>query len=114
MYCHFLNCFCFIQVPICNECVVIEHVAPEHQYERLADAYERQRNELQNLVAESKAKVAFCEDATSTLQNTLGDLQTQHDNAQSLINETFQVFEENLKINQMFLNHNFYYFCAEK
>lgn len=86
--------FCYTcLVPICNECVVIEHVAPEHQYERLVDAYERQRNELQNLVSESKAKVAFCEDATSTLQNTLGDLQAQHDNAQSLINETFQSYK---------------------
>lgn len=70
---------------------MVEHCAPEHQYERLSDAYERQKTELHNLMTESKAKVAYCEDASNTLQNALAELQAQNDNARGLINETFQV-----------------------
>lgn len=87
-----IRCICgFVQVPICNECVVVEHCTPEHQYERLSDAYERQKSELHNLMLESKAKVSYCEDANNSLHNGLAELQAQHDNAKGLINETFQV-----------------------
>lgn len=80
-----------VQVPVCGECVVVTHCAPEHHYERLSDAYERQKSDLQALIAETKAKVQFCEEAQNTLQNALSELQAQHDNARGLINESFQV-----------------------
>uniref|UniRef100_A0A1B6H495 Uncharacterized protein n=1 Tax=Cuerna arida TaxID=1464854 RepID=A0A1B6H495_9HEMI len=80
-------------VTICNECVVVDHCAPDHHYERLSDAYERHKEHLQNLMGESKTKMAYCEDATNSLSNALAELQAQHDNAKGLINETFQSYK---------------------
>ncbi|XP_069680308.1 B-box type zinc finger protein ncl-1 isoform X2 [Periplaneta americana] len=86
--------FCFsCQVPICNDCLMNEHKAPEHHCERLSEAEERQREELQSLMTESKSKVEFCEDASSHLANALSELQVQHDSAKDLIQETFQSYK---------------------
>ncbi|XP_066998837.2 B-box type zinc finger protein ncl-1 [Anabrus simplex] len=81
------------QVPICNNCLLSDHKAPEHHYERLAEAEERQREELRSLMTESKSKVEFCENASSHLENALSELQQQHDNAKDLIQETFQSYK---------------------
>ncbi|XP_054264283.1 B-box type zinc finger protein ncl-1 isoform X2 [Macrosteles quadrilineatus] len=86
--------FCYTcMIPLCNECVVVEHCAPEHQYERLGEAYERQKKELVSLIAESKGKMVYCEEATTSLQNALAELQAQHDNAKGLIDETLQTYK---------------------
>ncbi|KAJ9585219.1 hypothetical protein L9F63_002982, partial [Diploptera punctata] len=86
--------FCFsCQIPICNDCLVNEHKASDHHYERLSEAVDRQREELQSLMTESKSKVAFCEDASSHLANALSELQVQHDSAKDLIHETFQSYK---------------------
>uniref|UniRef100_A0A1B6L209 RING finger protein 207 n=1 Tax=Graphocephala atropunctata TaxID=36148 RepID=A0A1B6L209_9HEMI len=84
-------------VTICNECVVVDHCAPEHHYERLSDAYERHKEHLHSLMGESKTKMAYCEDATNSLNNALAELQAQHDNAKGLINETFQSYKAMLE-----------------
>lgn len=68
-----------------------DHIAPEHHYERLNEAAEKQKVELQNLVTESRAKVALCEETTAQLQIALSDLQVQRDTSSDLIKETFQV-----------------------
>ncbi|XP_023221259.1 B-box type zinc finger protein ncl-1 [Centruroides vittatus] len=86
-YCH--TC----EVPICNECMVIDHKQPDHQYERASDVEQKHREELENLMTESKSKVQFCEEATSVLQTCLSELQLQRDNAKSLIEETFQSYK---------------------
>ncbi|XP_075234706.1 E3 ubiquitin-protein ligase meiotic P26 [Lycorma delicatula] len=86
--------YCYkCQILICNECIMGDHIAPEHHYERLSEAAEKQKVELRNLVAESKAKVSLCEDATNALQLALTDLQVQRDTASDLINETFQSYK---------------------
>ncbi|XP_021926795.1 B-box type zinc finger protein ncl-1-like isoform X2 [Zootermopsis nevadensis] len=86
--------FCLsCQVPVCNDCLLKEHKAPEHLYERLSEAEDRQREELQSLMTESKSKVEFCEDASSHLANALSELQVQHDCAKDLIQETFQSYK---------------------
>ncbi|XP_070521776.1 B-box type zinc finger protein ncl-1 isoform X2 [Cardiocondyla obscurior] len=86
-YCH--TC----QEPICNECLLVEHKAPEHQYERLTDAEPRQKEEIINLMTESKAKIAECDQVTVQLENALSELQVQHDQAKDLIMETFQSYK---------------------
>lgn len=86
--------FCLsCQVPVCNDCLLKEHKAPEHHYERMSEAEDRQREELQSLMTESKSKVAFCEDASSHLANALSELQVQYDSAKDLIQETFQSYK---------------------
>lgn len=83
----------FFQEPICNECLLVEHKAPDHQYERLTDAEPRQKEELCNLMTESKSRIADCDQASSQLDNALSELQAQHDQAKDLINETFQSYK---------------------
>ncbi|GIY06114.1 tripartite motif-containing protein 45 [Caerostris extrusa] len=80
-------------VPICNECMIVDHKQPEHCYEKAVDAERKEREELQSLVAESKSKVQFCDEATSILDANLSDLQMQRDNVKSHIEETFQSFK---------------------
>ncbi|XP_012215077.1 B-box type zinc finger protein ncl-1 [Linepithema humile] len=86
-YCH--TC----QEPICNECLLVEHKAPEHQYERLTDAEPRQKEELVNLMTESKTKITECDQVSMQLENALSELQVQHDQAKDLIMETFQSYK---------------------
>ncbi|OXU28089.1 hypothetical protein TSAR_013888 [Trichomalopsis sarcophagae] len=86
--------YCYTcQVPICNECLLVEHKAPEHQYERLKDAEPRHREELVNLVNESKARIGDCDQISSQLGNALSELQAQRDQAKDLILETFQSYK---------------------
>ncbi|XP_047121481.1 LOW QUALITY PROTEIN: B-box type zinc finger protein ncl-1-like [Schistocerca piceifrons] len=89
-----LKFYCFkCQMPICNNCMVSDHKAPEHHYECLADAEEQQKDELKSLMAESKSKIEFCESASNHLESALGELQIQHDNAKDLIHETFHSYK---------------------
>ncbi|KAG8191831.1 hypothetical protein JTE90_022820 [Oedothorax gibbosus] len=90
-YCHTCH------VPICNECMVADHKQPEHCYEKAVDALQKQKDELTNLISESKSKVQFCDEATSILENHLSDLQMQRDNAKSHIDETFQSYKAKLE-----------------
>lgn len=71
----------------------MEHKAPEHQYERLTDAEPRQKEEIINLMSESKTKIAECDQVTVQLENALSELQVQHDQAKDLIMETFQSYK---------------------
>lgn len=86
--------YCYTcQVLICNECLVIEHCSPEHHYERLSEAADKQLTELQSLIAESRAKGAHCEELNAQLHIALTELQMQHDTAEDLIKETFQSYK---------------------
>lgn len=71
----------------------MEHKAPEHQYERLTDAESRQKEELFNLMTESKTKITECDQVSTQLENALSELQVQHDQAKDLVTETFQSYK---------------------
>ena len=73
--------------------MVHTHKQPAHNYERIVDAEEKQTEELRNLIAESKGKITFCQEASSSLESSLSDLQLQHDNTKGLIEESFQTFK---------------------
>ncbi|XP_046834478.1 B-box type zinc finger protein ncl-1-like isoform X1 [Vespa crabro] len=86
--------YCYTcQEPICNECLLVEHKAPDHHYERLADAEPREKEELLSLMSESKAKIKDCDQVTTQLENALSELQMQRDQAKDLIIETFQSYK---------------------
>lgn len=90
------NCnffFHFTQEPICNECLLLEHKTPDHQYERLIDAEPRLKEELLNLLNETKAKMSDCGQTTNQLGNALSELQAQRDQAKDLIMESFQSYK---------------------
>ncbi len=88
--------FC-LQELVCNECVVVEHKQPLHAYERIADLEEGQKGVVKALVTECKAKVTFCEEATTALENALSEVQMQRDNARGQIEETFQTYRTMLE-----------------
>lgn len=81
------------EVPICNECSMSNHKPPQHQPERIQDLEEKEREHLKSLITESKSKMASCEEASTALMSSLGELQSQADNAKDLINETFQSYK---------------------
>ncbi|OWF35593.1 brain tumor protein-like [Mizuhopecten yessoensis] len=85
------------EVPICNECLLADHKAPEHFSERITDIEGKFTDEIQNLITESKSKIKFCDEASSTLENALSELQMQRDNAKGLIHETFQSYKAMLE-----------------
>jgi len=88
-------------MPICTDCRLTDHKQPEHQYERIADIEAKQIEEMENLIAESKNKVTFCEAASHTLENGLSELQMQRDNVKGLIQETFQSYKAILEKRQV-------------
>ncbi|GFV26790.1 e3 ubiquitin-protein ligase TRIM33 [Trichonephila clavipes] len=88
-YCHTCH------VPICNECMVVDHKQPEHCYEKAVDAEQKQREELKNLITESKSKVQYCDETTSILDTHLSDLQMQRDNVKSHIERPDKGFLKN-------------------
>ena len=78
-----------------------DHRQPEHRVEHIADIEGKHEELLRNLVMESKSKIAFCEQAASSLEGGLSDLQMQRDNARGLIEETFQTYRtilENIQV----------------
>jgi len=86
----FLAC---LQILVCNDCVAEDHPQPLHQCEKISDVEEKSAEELKELVKESRDKIKYCEEATSKLENCLSELQSQRDNARSLIKETFQSYK---------------------
>lgn len=66
------------------------------------EAEVKQKEELKNLIEESRSRVLFCDDASNALGNALDELQTQHDNAKDLIQETFQVMKSSNQNNFFF------------
>lgn len=73
--------------------MLLEHKTPDHQYERLIDAEPRLKEDLLNLLNETKAKMADCGQTTNQLENSLSELQAQRDQAKDLINESFQSYK---------------------
>lgn len=77
--------------------MLADHKQPNHHYERISEIEEKQKNEIEQLVTECKGKMSLCEEATSTLQNSLSELQVLRDDAKSLIQETFQTYKAMLE-----------------
>ena len=101
---------------MCNECVVVEHKQPVHTYERISELEEMQKAELTALIGECKGKVQFCEEATSTLENALSEVQMQRDNARGQIEETFQTYRtmlETRKVSYMLPRQRDFHFLVK-
>ena len=88
---------------MCNECLVTTHKPPEHSHDRISedDKENDHVKELASLVNESKTKMNLCNEATSSLDGSLRDLQMQRDNARGLIQETFQSYKAVLEKRQV-------------
>uniref|UniRef100_A0A1B0GK70 Uncharacterized protein n=2 Tax=Lutzomyia longipalpis TaxID=7200 RepID=A0A1B0GK70_LUTLO len=65
----------------------------DHVYEMLSDAEKCVRIEVENLMKEARGKVEYCDKAACHLGSALTELQTQHDVARDLIEESYQSFK---------------------
>uniref|UniRef100_A0A182N4M2 B box-type domain-containing protein n=1 Tax=Anopheles dirus TaxID=7168 RepID=A0A182N4M2_9DIPT len=89
-----LKYYCFsCQTPVCNECLIGEHKGNEHNYHNISEAEKPIRLELECSMREAKSKIEYCNQATSKLESSLHDLQSQYETARGLINESFQSFK---------------------
>ncbi|XP_055680711.1 brain tumor protein [Lutzomyia longipalpis] len=89
-----LKYYCFsCELPVCNECLIAEHKGADHVYEMLSDAEKCVRVEVENLMKEARGKVEYCDKAACHLGSALTELQTQHDVARDLIEESYQSFK---------------------
>lgn len=86
-----LKYYCFkCQVPICNDCVIGDHKGAEHHYESVGEAEKRMRNDVKELMINAKQKINYCDEASLNLENALSELETQHDSARELINDSYK------------------------
>ncbi|KAL9880613.1 E3 ubiquitin-protein ligase meiotic P26 isoform 2-T4 [Glossina fuscipes fuscipes] len=93
-----LKYYCFnCQIPVCNDCLIADHKGSEHHYDVIALAEKSVRGDIENLMKEAKSKVQYCDDAVSNLSTALNELQTQHDSARDLIQETFEKYKKILE-----------------
>ena len=84
-------CIC-TQVPVCSECMLCVHKAPDHLCDRIVDIEAAQLDELKALVVDSQAKVEACEELSSNLEDMLTTLQEQKDTAHARILEAFKTY----------------------
>ncbi|KNC27338.1 hypothetical protein FF38_01088 [Lucilia cuprina] len=93
-----LKYYCFnCQIPVCNDCLIADHKGSEHHYDIIGSAEKSVRGDVENLMKEAKSKVQYCDDAAANLSSALTELQTQHDSARDLIQETFENYKKILE-----------------
>uniref|UniRef100_A0A182PA16 B box-type domain-containing protein n=1 Tax=Anopheles epiroticus TaxID=199890 RepID=A0A182PA16_9DIPT len=86
-----LKYYCFnCQTPVCNECLIGEHKGNDHNYHIISEAEKPMRQELECAMRDAKSKIEYCNQATSKLESSLHDLQSQYETARGLINESYQ------------------------
>ncbi|XP_058979022.1 brain tumor protein-like isoform X3 [Musca domestica] len=90
-----LKYYCFnCQIPVCNDCLIADHKGSEHHYDIIALAEKSVRGDVENLIKEAKSKVQYCDDADANLCSALNELQSQHDSARDLIQETYENYKK--------------------
>ncbi|KOB71307.1 Brain tumor protein, partial [Operophtera brumata] len=80
------------EVGACTECLSLEHKAGEHRCERIVDAEPNLRAELRSLIVEANARAATAGSASAKLDDALGDLQRQREEAENVINDTYRAY----------------------
>lgn len=88
---------CECEVGACTECLTVDHKVGEHRCERIVDAEPNLRAELRNFIVEANARAAAAGSASARLDDALGDLQRQRDEAENVINEAFRAYKAALE-----------------
>lgn len=93
----FLKYYCrTCTVPICKECVTLEHPSPLHEYEHISDAAPKQIEAIQHAVQEAKTKATDIRNVLKNVEHLSSRLQVQYHKAQNEINDTFQFYRSML------------------
>lgn len=88
---------CECEVGACTECLTVDHKVGEHRCERIVDAEPNLRAELRNFIVEGNARAAAAGSASARLDDALGDLQRQRDEAENVISEAFCAYKAALE-----------------
>lgn len=89
-----LKYYCFsCHVPVCNDCLIADHKGADHPYELIGDAEKRIRPDIEELMHNAQAKVVYYDTAVGNLNNSLNELQSQHDSARELIENNYKSFK---------------------
>ncbi|XP_041972621.1 brain tumor protein [Aricia agestis] len=83
---------CECEVGACTECLTVDHKVGEHRCERIVDAEPNLRAELRNFIKEANARAVAAGSASAKLDDALGELQRQRDDAENLINEAYHSY----------------------
>lgn len=84
---------CECEVGACSECLTVDHKVGEHRCERIVDAEANIRAELRNFIVDANGRAATAGTASARLDDALGDLQRQRDEAESVINDAFHTYK---------------------
>ncbi|GBP65514.1 Brain tumor protein [Eumeta japonica] len=88
---------CECEVGACSECLTVDHKVGEHRCERIVDAEPKLRAELSKLITEATARAVTAGSASARLDDALGDLQRQRDDAEIVINGAFCAYKDALE-----------------
>ncbi|XP_019865805.1 brain tumor protein [Aethina tumida] len=93
-----LKFFCrTCSVPICKECLTLEHPVGLHDYEHINDAAPKQIEAIQNAISEAKSKATDVRNILKNVEHVSSKLQVQYHKAQNEINDTFQFYRSMLE-----------------
>ena len=92
-----LKYFCrTCNVPICKECIAMEHPNGLHEYEHINDAAPKQLEAIGYAIQEAKSKATDIRNVLKNVEHASSRLQIQYHKAQNEINETFMFYRSML------------------
>ncbi|XP_023011923.1 tripartite motif-containing protein brain tumor isoform X2 [Leptinotarsa decemlineata] len=86
---------CF--VPICKECLSMDHPAALHDYEHLNDAAPKYIDAIHHGISEAKGKATDIRNVLKNAEHVSSRLQVQYHKAQNEINDTFLFYRSMLE-----------------
>ncbi|CAH1976022.1 unnamed protein product [Acanthoscelides obtectus] len=84
-------------VPICKECLSLDHPVGLHEYEHINDAAPKQIEAIQQAVTEAKSKATDVRNILKNVEHVSSRLQVQYHKAQNEINDTFLFYRSMLE-----------------
>ncbi|XP_019640452.1 PREDICTED: E3 ubiquitin-protein ligase TRIM33-like [Branchiostoma belcheri] len=74
-------------VPVCRDCIVLDHPKPGHNVVNLADITNELRSSCQYMVTELQQALGSTEDAVKTVDKSIEDIQAKGKKAEQLVDE---------------------------
>lgn len=84
-------------MPICKECLNIDHPAGLHEYEHISEAAPKQIEAIQHAVQEAKTKATDIRNIMKNVEHVSSRLQVQYHKAQNEVNDTFMFYKSMLE-----------------
>ncbi|KAJ8922489.1 hypothetical protein NQ315_007517 [Exocentrus adspersus] len=84
-------------VPICKECLNMDHPVGLHEYEHISEAAPKQIEAIQHAVSEAKSKATDIRNILKNVEHVSSRLQVQYHKAQNEINDTFLFYRSMLE-----------------